>query len=156
LGEIIEDAEFVVDAADWPAFDIERWCNAACFGAGVPYIAMSQYPPIARVGPLYVPGSTGCFACLETAYRRVYPLYDVATEQRRGKPSPAPTLGPTSGLIGGLVGAEVMHFLTGLVTPPMLGVGFSLDLRTMEIERFQVVPVEDCEICSGLAVAGIA
>jgi len=53
----------LIDAADWPAHDIERWCNAACFEAEVPYITMSHFPPIARVGPLYVPGKTGCFAC---------------------------------------------------------------------------------------------
>ena len=28
----------------------------ACFEAGIPYITMSHFPPIARVGPLYVPG----------------------------------------------------------------------------------------------------
>ena len=47
-----------IDAADWPAHDIERWCNAACFEAGIPYIMMSHFPPIVRVGPLYVPGET--------------------------------------------------------------------------------------------------
>ena len=39
----------------------------ACFEAGIPYITMSHFPPVARVGPLYVPGVTGCFACQEIA-----------------------------------------------------------------------------------------
>ena len=54
----IDGYELVINAVDWPAHDIELWVNSACFAAGVPYIAMSHYPPIARVGPLYVPGET--------------------------------------------------------------------------------------------------
>lgn len=153
LAEFIGGADIVVDAADWPAHEIEYWCNAACFEAGIPYIAMSHFPPIGRAGPLYVPGQTGCFACQDIQYRREFPLYDVAIEQRRAKPSPAATLGPACGLVGGLVGAEVMHFLTGLTNPAMLGVGHLYDLRTMEVERFEVVPEPDCPVCSHLQPA---
>lgn len=150
LAELIAGADLVIDAADWPAHEIEYWCNAACFETGIPYIAMSHFPPIARVGPLYVPGRTGCFGCQDIRYRREYPLYDVAIAQRRAKPSPAATLGPACGLVGGLVGAEVMHFITGLVPPPMLGAGYLFDLRTLEVERFEVVPEPDCAVCSRL------
>lgn len=153
LTGFISGADLVVDAADWPAHEIEYWCNAACFGAGIPYIAMSHFPPIARAGPLYVPGQTGCFRCQDIGYRREYPLYDTAIAQRRAQPSPAATLGPACGLVGGLVGAEVMHFLTGLVTPPMLAAGYLFDLRTMEVERFEVVSEPACPVCSGLQPA---
>ena len=60
----------------------------------IPYITMSHFPPIARVGPLYVPGETGCFACQETAYRREYPLFDVAVEQRRAQTIAGGDAGP--------------------------------------------------------------
>jgi bacteriocin biosynthesis cyclodehydratase domain-containing protein len=150
IADFIDGADIVIDAADWPAHDIERWCNSACFEAGIPYITMSHFPPIARVGPLYVPGVTGCFACQETAYRRQYPLFDVAVEQRRALPTPAATLGPACGLIGGQVGMEVMHHLTGLSKPSTLGMAHIYDLRTMEIEREAVVPEPDCPICAHL------
>ena len=146
--------ESQVEIADWPAHDIERWCNSACFEAGIPYITMSHFPPIARVGPLYVPGATGCFACQETAYRREYPLFDVAVEQRRAQPSPAATLGPACGLIGGQVGMEVMHLLTGLAEPATLGVAHIYDLRTMEVKREAVVPEPGCPVCGHLQPAG--
>ncbi len=94
IADFIAGADVVIDAADWPAHDIERWCNAACFEAGIPYITMSHFPPIARVGPLYVPGRTGCFVCQEAAYRRDYPLFDVAIEQRRGEANPGGDAGP--------------------------------------------------------------
>jgi bacteriocin biosynthesis cyclodehydratase domain-containing protein len=147
IAEFIAGADVVVDAVDWPAHDIERWCNAACFEAGIPYISMSHLPPIARVGPLYVPGTTGCFACQEIAYRREYPLFDIAVEQQRAKPSPAATLGPPCGITGGQVAMEVLHLLTGLSEPSTLGVAQVYDLRTMEVEREPVVPAPDCPVC---------
>jgi molybdopterin-synthase adenylyltransferase len=153
IADFIAGADVVVDAADWPAHDIERWCNSACFEAGIPYVTMSHFLPVARVGPLYVPGQTGCFACQETAYRRDYPLFDVAVEQRRAKASPAATLGPACGLIGGQIGLDVMHLLTGLAVPSTLGVSHIYDLRTMEVEREPVVPEPDCPVCGHLQPA---
>lgn len=153
VAEAIAGYDLVIDAADWPAHEIEQWVNAACFAAEIPYITMSHFPPVARVGPLYVPGVTGCFACQVAAYRRNYPLFDVAIEQRRAKESPAATLGPACGLIGGQVGLDVMHHLTGLAEPSTQGVGHIYDLRTMEVEREPVVPEPDCPVCGHLPTA---
>ena len=147
IAEFIAGSDVVVDAADWPAHDIERWCNAACFEAGIPYITMSHFPPIARVGPLYIPGETGCYSCQEIGYRREYPLFDVAVEQRRAKPSPAATLGPACGLIGGQVALEVLHLLTGLSKPATAGVAHIYDLQTMDVKREPVVPEPGCPVC---------
>jgi len=150
IAEFIAGSDVVIDAADWPAHDIERWCNTACFEAGIPYITMSHFPPIARVGPLYVPGETGCYICQEIGYRREYPLFDIAVAQRRAKPSPAATLGPACGLIGGQVALEVMHLLTGLAKPATHGVAHIYDLRTMEVKREPVVPEPECPVCGGM------
>lgn len=143
----IEGYDIVIDAVDWPAYDIEHWVNSACFKAGIPFIAMSHFPPVARVGPLYVPGQTGCYTCQEIAYKRSYPLYDVVMEQQRAKPSPAATLGAACALIGGQVALDIMHFLTGLSKPSTLGVSHIFDLRTMDVEHEQVVPEPDCPVC---------
>ena len=150
LAQFIAGADLVIEAADWPAHQIERWANSACFSAGIPYIAMSQFPPFARVGPLYVPGRTGCFTCQEIGYRREYPLFDEVVAQRQGSSSPAATLGPVCGLVGALVGVEAMHFLTGLTEPAMLGTGYIYDLRTLEVERYEVVPEPGCPDCAHL------
>jgi bacteriocin biosynthesis cyclodehydratase domain-containing protein len=156
IAEFVAGSDVVIDAADWPAHDIELWCNAACFEAGIPYISMSHFPPIARVGPLYVPGETGCFVCQEIAYRREYPLFDTFVEQRRAKPSPAATLGPACGLIGGHVALDVMHLLTGLSKPSTHGVAHMYDLRTMEMKYDQVVPEPDCPVCRHLPHEDVA
>ncbi len=150
ISEAISGYDFVIDACDWPAHDIERWVNSACFSARIPFIAMSHFAPFARVGPLYVPKVTGCFACQEIAYRRSFPLYDIAVNQQRGRQSPGATLGPACGLIGGQVGLEVMHHLSGLARPSTLGVGHTYDLRTMTVEREPVVPEPDCPVCGDI------
>jgi len=149
----INGYDLVINAVDWPAHDIELWVNSACFAAGIPYIAMSHYPPIARVGPLYVPGETGCYSCQEISYRRSYPHYDAVVEQQRAKSSPAATLGAACALISGQVALDVMHFLTGLATPSSLGVSHIYDLRTMEANLEQVVQEPDCPVCASKAVA---
>lgn len=150
VAEFIAGADVVVDAADWPPQEIERFCNAACFEAGIPYISMSHEPPLARIGPFFIPGTTGCHSCEQIAARRDYPLYELVTEQLRGNRSPAPTLGPACGLTGGLVAIEVMHFLTGLVEPATLGTAHIYDLRTMEVRRRAVTPEPSCPVCARL------
>jgi bacteriocin biosynthesis cyclodehydratase domain-containing protein len=150
IADFIHGADVVIDAADWPARDIERWCNGASFETGVPFITMSHFPPVARTGPLYVPGRTGCFSCQEIAWRREYPLFDVVAEERRAKPPVAATLGPACELISGQVGLEVMHLLTGLAEPSTLGVAQIVDLRKMETEREEVVPEPECPVCGHL------
>jgi bacteriocin biosynthesis cyclodehydratase domain-containing protein len=150
IAETIAGYDLVIDACDWPAHEIENWINSACFAARIPYIAMSHFPPVARVGPLYVPGVTGCFSCQEIGYKRTFPLYDVAIGQQRGKGSPAATLGPACSLIGGQIGLDVMHHLTGLARPSTLGVGHIYDLRTMAVDREPVVPEPSCPICGGM------
>jgi bacteriocin biosynthesis cyclodehydratase domain-containing protein len=150
VAEAIRGCDLVVASCDWPAHDIERWINSACFAAGIPFIAMSHFPPVARVGPLYVPGVTGCYACQEIGYRRSFPLFDEAMEQLRGKTSSAGTLGPACELIGGHVSLDVMHLLTGLAEPSTLGAIHIYDLRTMEVEHELISPEPSCPVCGGL------
>jgi bacteriocin biosynthesis cyclodehydratase domain-containing protein len=149
IAEAVRGSSFVVDAADRPVHDIERWVNSACFEHGVPYVTMSHFPPFARVGPLYVPGETGCFNCQERAYRRSYELYDHLVEQRRGFPSPAGTLGPVCAFIGGQVALDAVHHLTGLCQPASQGSVRLFDTRTLELTTEPVPRDPHCEVCAG-------
>lgn len=149
VNEAISGADLVVDAADWPAHQLERWINKACFAAGIPFIMMSQLPPLARIGPLFVPGQTGCYKCVEDHYRKRHPLYDELTTVDGLLPSPAAAFGPGCGLIGSQVATDVVHYLTGLVTPGSLGCALTIDTRTLEVTREPVRAVPGCAICGG-------
>ncbi|HEY6779676.1 MAG TPA: TOMM precursor leader peptide-binding protein [Thermoleophilaceae bacterium] len=148
IAELIDGAEMVIDAADWPPHLIERWINEACFGAGVPYIAMSQFPPTVRIGPLYVPGRTGCYACVEQALRREYPLFDEIVAVRSRRPSGAATFGPACALIGSAVATDVVHWLTGICEPRTLGAALEVNLRTLTVLQRPVTPAPECAICA--------
>jgi molybdopterin/thiamine biosynthesis adenylyltransferase len=147
VAEVVAGADLVVDAADWPPHEIERWINSACFAAGVSFLTMSQHPPQVRVGPLYVPGETGCFACLERSLSERFPLYQELTAPAR-RPAQSATFGPACGLIGSAVALEAVHYLTGLRRPSTLGGSFVLDLRTFEMERRSAPRYRDCPICA--------
>jgi molybdopterin/thiamine biosynthesis adenylyltransferase len=147
LEPLIAGADVVVDAADWPPHLIERRINAACFATGVPYIAMSQFPPKVRIGPLYVPGRTGCYACGEQRLRRDYPLFDELVAVRSQRPSGAATFGPACALIGSCVATEIVHRLTGVCEPQTVGAALELDLRTLTATRLPVAHSADCAVC---------
>jgi bacteriocin biosynthesis cyclodehydratase domain-containing protein len=148
VAAVVAGADFVVDAADQPVHDIERWVNAACFRSGVPYVMMSQFPPLVRLGPTYVPGRTGCYACQETRWRERHSLFDELADHRARRPSPAASFGPACGLIGSQVAVDVVHYLTGISQPATLGMSLTVDLRTLAIARESVERLSDCLVCS--------
>lgn len=149
VSAVIAGSQVVIDAVDWPAHYIEHWINAACFEAGIPFMSMSHSPPNARVGPFYLPGSTGCYACQEIVYRQKYPLYDVMIEQMSASPSPGAVVGPACAHIGGHVSLDLLHYLTGIAAPSTLGTAYVYDLRTLECRREPVEQQPDCRICGG-------
>jgi bacteriocin biosynthesis cyclodehydratase domain-containing protein len=108
---------------------------------------MTQHPPQARVGPLYVPGETGCFACQERAYRRAYPLYE-ALERSEQLVAPSATFGPACGLVGVLAANDVIAHLTGIHRPATLGRALIFDLTSFAVE-WEAVPRDgDCPVCA--------
>lgn len=144
---VVAGADFVVDAADTPVHEIERWVNAACFAQRVPYAMMSQFPPLVRIGPTYVPGETGCYACQEQEWRALYPLFDQLSDHRRRHPCPAASFGPACGLIGSLLATEIVHHVTGLARPATIGAALTIDMRTVEVERTAVHQLPGCPVC---------
>jgi molybdopterin-synthase adenylyltransferase len=145
--DVVAGADFVIDAADWPPHVIERWINRACFETGLPYVAMGQFPPVLRLGPTYIPGETGCYACHEAVLRERFPLYDALAEARSRQPSPAATFGPACGIIGAHAALEAVHHLTGVCTPATAGTALLLDVRSMRVTREPIVRQADCVVC---------
>ena len=135
---VVADADVVVLTADEPPYELGRWVNTACLDARVPFITAGQVPPLVRVGPLYVPGRTACFACHETSLRSESIAYDRYVEHVQTSPSRAATLGPTSAIVGSLVAMELVHLLIGSA-PATAGTAFTIDIRTLQVSR-EAVP----------------
>ena len=143
VGHAIAGCDFVVEAADWPMYDLPRWIDAACRELGIPHITAAQHPPVVRVGPLRIPGRSPCLECVEADARERFPLSDEVEAFRASRVRPAPTLGPASGLLGTLVATEVLHFLTGAHPPATLNRSLVFRLDTFE-SRFENEPDVQC------------
>lgn len=150
VADAISGADFVVAAVDWPATEISGWVNDACFAAGIPYTSMSQHPPLVRVGPTYLPGTTGCHACQEADYRRRFPLFDAA-RAALNPDSPAATYAPSCGVIGSLVANEAIAHLTGLAPVACAGRAALIDMTDLSIRHDEVPRDPTCPVCGGLS-----
>jgi len=144
----VAGADFVIEAADWPPYRLSRWINSACADALVPHVGASQFPPLVRVGPTFVPGRHGCLACLEESARARDPLFDELAAWRQRADTFAATFAPACSLIGGVLSSDVIHHITGLAEPATLGASLVIDMRTLEQRRVPVVPVPGCPVCS--------
>lgn len=147
IAPLARDADLVVLLADWPAYEIERWVNEACVAASTPYVACGQGTPLMKIGPLYVPGRTACFACEETQMRAAAPLYDDVVAMRQQSSASAMTLGPAAGVVGTLLSLEVMHALLGQRAATE-GRAMLLDIQTFETSWEPVARDRTCPVCS--------
>jgi bacteriocin biosynthesis cyclodehydratase domain-containing protein len=149
LRDVVAGADALVQAADWPPYELARWVDAACREAGVPWIAAGQVPPLLKVGPTYVPGRSACFACHERQLRSGAPLYDELVAHRRADTRPATTLGPASGIVGTLLAMEIVHLVTGLRPPATEGRALIVDMRTFATRWEEIAADPECPACGG-------
>jgi bacteriocin biosynthesis cyclodehydratase domain-containing protein len=155
VAAVVEGADFVIEAADWPPYRLSRWINSCCAEAGVAHIGASQFPPLVRVGPTFVPGHRGCLSCLEESARGGDSLFDELAAWRQQADTFAATFAPACALIGGILSSDVIHHLTGLAEPATLNVSLVIDIRTLEVRRIPVEPVADCPVCGARASAEV-
>ena len=149
VGRIVAGADALVLAADAPPYALARWINAACVEHRVPFITGGQLPPLLRIGPLYVPGRTACFACHERELRRTSADYDGYVRHLQSAPQRGATLGPASAIVGGAMAMELVHLLAG-AEPASPGAALLLDLRTMRIRGEPVARDSACAACQHL------
>ena len=146
LPGVVAGADVVVLVADSPPYLLARWLNGACVEAGVPFIAAGQVPPMLKLGPIYAPGRTACFACHERTLRREHPLYDDYVRHAQSTPGRGATLGPASGIVGAMLASELLHLLTGR-QPATWGAALLVDLRTLASRREEIPRDARCEAC---------
>jgi bacteriocin biosynthesis cyclodehydratase domain-containing protein len=147
VAPLARDADVVVLLADWPPYELERWVNEACVAASTPFISSGQATQIMKIGPMYVPGRSACFACEETQMRAAAPLYDdvVAMRQQRSSAT-ATVLGPSAGVVGTLISLEVMHALLGRPAATE-GRAMLLDIQTLETSWEPIERDPACPVC---------
>ena len=150
--EVIKGCDIVLLAADQPLGLITRWANAACFALRIPLLELGMAAHRGMIGPLYIPGLTGCWECVEAQKRRQSRYYDEIFQALAKQPvSAPPSLAPICALVGGLAAYEAIKYLTGFACPSTLGQELAIDTVTMQIEGHAVKQRPNCPVCSGLA-----
>ncbi|MBB5076492.1 HesA/MoeB/ThiF family protein [Nonomuraea endophytica] len=145
LVDVVPGADLVVNTVDRPQLRIRRWVNRACVKARVPFILGGFTQHVALVGPLVVPGVTGCLACQGRDFAGRYGSAVL--------PSPAnserltPSFGPLCGTVSGLVAGEAIRYLTGTGTCAALGATIRLDLLDLTTATSPFERREDCWVC---------
>lgn len=146
VAELVAGCDLVIDSIDEPAHLANRWVSEGCFAAGVPFLTLSQQPPLIRVGPLYVPGRTGCVACLEAALRVRHPHHDTLVRADRLVRQRA-TSGPATAAAAALGVHEALRFLVGGDTATV-GHAKRIDLVTLEVVDEPLRADPGCAVCA--------
>lgn len=152
--EVIEGSDIVLLAADQPLGLITRWANGACFALRIPLLELGMAAHRGMIGPLHVPGLTGCWECVQAQKRRESWYYDEVFGALARQPVPAPpSLAPMCALVGSLAAYEAIKYLTGFARPSTLGRELAIHTLTMRIEGHVVKQRRDCPVCGRLAGA---
>jgi hypothetical protein len=141
---LLRGLDFVLLCGDAPRFVLNRWVNEACVALRVPYLNSFNGP----IGPMYVPGRSPCFECVETSIRRALgPLHDeIVAALQKPRPRPYPSGIGMSAVVGTIQAEECIRYLSGLVAP--LSLGHMLHVRRVgELSREPMSIEPGCAVC---------
>ncbi|MGW0810697.1 TOMM precursor leader peptide-binding protein [Nonomuraea sp. NPDC002799] len=143
--DVVTDADLVVNTVDTPQPHIRRWVNLACVQAGTPFVTGGFNQHTGLLGPLVVPGKTGCLACQERALAGRYDAAELPVADNAGRI--IPSFGPLCGVVSGMLASEVIRYLTGTGAPAIEGRSVWLDLLTLTTTAWEYDRLPGCEVC---------
>lgn len=141
---LLVELDIVVVTADQPRILLQRWINEACAKLRTPAI----FTFVDRVGPLFLPGHSACFACLETKWRsEIGEAYDeIVAGLDPHRPARFPSLVAGPSVAANTLFLEIMSLLTGMW--PLATCNAMLMYQYPEFSRILVPRDEACPICS--------
>jgi oxazoline/thiazoline synthase len=121
--------------------------NRAALSSGRPWFLAKPVGTVLWLGPLFVPGETGCWECLAHRLRGHRPVEQLAA--KREPTMPPPPLAATASTVGvaaGLVATEVVKELAGSGSA-LRGRLLTLDLATLEPVEHVLTRRPQCPAC---------
>jgi ribosomal protein S12 methylthiotransferase accessory factor len=144
-----EGCVLVVVADDYLNPALSAW-NRACLASGSPWLLSRVTGAHVWLGPLFVPGETGCWECLAQRLRanRQVERY-IQNVTRGGWSSPGvPVMLPTTlQAAAGLVATEAMRIAAGGTSRTVAGTLVTIDLTTLVSDRHPLVQQPQCAAC---------
>jgi bacteriocin biosynthesis cyclodehydratase domain-containing protein len=144
-----EPADFeVVVADDYLRLELGA-LNAASLKSGRPWLVVKPIGHELWIGPLFVPGKTGCYGCLARQLARNRPVYRFVAE-RNNLPEPPPAaraaIPATINAACQLAAVEVVKFVAS-AGEGLEGRVLSLDVRTWTAVSHNLIRHPACQAC---------
>jgi molybdopterin-synthase adenylyltransferase len=136
MAELMTGRDLFVLCADQPLEAIRDWANRAALQTGTPWMIAQYAGPMAVIG-LFVPGRTGCQACLLGVNDWLRDEYGKKPEELFPFTGHS-VIAPAANLTGHIAALEAVYHLTGLPTST-LGKMFHLSLTDLSY-HYAVAP----------------
>lgn len=117
IARLMRGRDLLVLCADQPLHAIREWANRAALDTRTPWLIAQYAGPMAVIG-LFVPGQTGCTACLPSVGDRLREHYGSDPEELFSFTSHT-VIAPTANLTGHMAALEAVYHLTGVPATSM-------------------------------------
>lgn len=128
----VQNSDFVLLTADKPRLKIHRWIDEACRQQQIPYLRTM----FNQVGPIYVPGTTPCFNCIEQHWLQQHTGYnDISSADPllKSRTLPASPFHVTAA--ASFYAEEIFRFLTGMGTPASMSGMITFKDNGMQVQQ---------------------
>lgn len=140
---LIKDSDIVIQACDYPRFEVRRWINKACLKLKKANIVVYS----GRIGPLSIPYKTSCYGCLETVMRELAPFYEDFTEMIKNEGMRRyPELGVVPAICGVIAARDIVAFILG-IKPETMNAFFDIHPTTLQIIKHSLPRQKNCYAC---------
>jgi oxazoline/thiazoline synthase len=123
--------------------------NAEQLAAGKPWLLCKPGGSVAWLGPLFVPGKTGCWECLATRIRRNREVETYLVEQKDlpNLVTSTPSLPTTLAQANNQAATEIARFLASGENSHLQGSLLTVDFGSLAWERHVLTKSPTCEAC---------
>ena len=146
--EMAADAVYLAVTSDYLEPELEEFGRLA-HERGLRWLPVKPRGVIPSMGPLFVPGETGCVVCLLDRAKGHRRLEVKQIRENGGKQSLGLSVGETVHsfeAVTGLLAVELEKLATGDV-PEITGAALTLDFRTLALTRHSFMKRPQCPIC---------
>lgn len=148
--KVLSGTDLIVVSADNP-LSLKDHIDALSIETGTPWTSCGYRGATGLIGPLFIPGRTGCLKCAHidaTRMDSVSSMPLVATINKRFQP---PSFGPLNGIVAAMTAGDVIAYLAGLPCDiPSLGTLITFDLVGAETAKRHWKRRSDCSRCGHL------
>lgn len=145
------DAIYIVVTPDYLEPELGKFGHYA-YKQGLRWLPVKLCGVAPWIGPLFIPGETGCIECLldrVRGHRRLEAEQIRVTEKRRSLRLSMGQTVHSFDVVSGLLALELEKQATNGVSELTGGV-ITLDFRTLKLERHRLVKRPQCPVCSNL------